>query len=140
MAVSRDQIFDRVPIYMIFLGQHAQDAVRRSGPCSVDEGELVAARLRIRREEVAAVDRWALSYAATDRTIHQEALKYRDECRAAKRPMDPAVVASFTDRRIMQVAAVFADLKSQLLPQSYAALGVFIEQCFATGLHSMKPR
>lgn len=127
--------FDRVALYMLFLNQRASElSLRPSGESGVED-DLIAARLSIKSSEVAAVNREAVAYVAVDRAIHSEALKYRDECRAAKKPLDPTVVASFTDRRIAGVNAVMDGLRSQLSPESFVGLRKYVENQFARGVH-----
>lgn len=131
--------FDRYALYIVFFSQHADDVNRRAISGRGPTADAVAARLRIRAEELGHIDQHSGDYGQVDRAIHLEARAYYDHCRAAHKPSDPAVVYSFTDRRLSHITQILATLRSELSPESFAGFTSYVKNDFRNILHSAHP-
>jgi hypothetical protein len=129
-AAEGSMTVDDPAIYLLFLHYHAQDASRRiagtTGPNSVSR----AAQLHINPVELSLIDQKALAYATEDKKIHEQALKYREACISAHKPLDLIVIHSFTMRRLAHATAAFADIHSGLSATSYAGLEQYLNVVF----------
>lgn len=126
--------------FIVFLIQHAKDAARHAHSGAGSSATNRAAQLHVRSEDVSLIDQEAQAYAAEDQKIHEEALQYREQCISANKPLDPAVVHSFTTRREAQAAVAFSEIQSQLSPSSYAGLNQYLTSIFIPSLKRQQVR
>lgn len=127
-------------LFILFLSQHAQDASRRASGVHGPNSASRAAQLHIKPADLSLVDQKALAYVTEGRKIHEEALQYREACIRANKPLDPAVVHSFTTRREAQAAAAFSEIRSELSPASYAGLEQYLTSVFMKSLKRQSVR
>lgn len=97
----------------------------------------MAFRLGIKPEELAVIDRSAASYVPQDKRVHETALKYYAETRAAHRAVDHAIVHDFTEARRSAATAALTEIKERLSAHSFAAFVAYLDTTFRASVKTV---
>ncbi|HEX5430971.1 MAG TPA: hypothetical protein VFW83_03330 [Bryobacteraceae bacterium] len=123
----------RPTLYTLFLTDRAASLGSGDGTAS-DR----AAALHVTVADIHLIDKTAADFAAKDRSLRSEALRYLRNMQKRHQPQDPRVVRSFTERRAALAVASFAVLRSELAPANYTALQRYLDSDFSKSISSVR--
>ncbi len=125
-------------LYILFLTQHAADALRRASGGAGADTAAVASRLHLSAAEVGILDHVASAFVGQDRRLADEARNYHRAALSSSGAPAPLVVHSFTQRREALAVAAVSDIQRQISPQAFQSLRSYLNTEFAKSITRMR--
>jgi hypothetical protein len=97
-----------------------------------------ASLIHVTLSDLNVIDRLATRFVAQESALKDESIAYLNKQRASKRPLDPAVVHSFTMRREALANEAFARIQSEVSKEGYEGFRGYIELEFRQSIHRRK--